>query len=99
MMRNFLTTALLLGALAACSGKAAKIIQIRSDSELFVENNKWGVKSPGGTIIIEPKWDVIGHPSTLSDDRLVVSKDGKYGFIDSQGDLVINTDLLIRMVM
>jgi hypothetical protein len=89
-MRTITLVVLFLPLYFGCAENKESDILVRAESELFRVGHKWGIKSNDGKIIVEPKWDLIGYPSTLSDNRLVVSKDGKFGFLNSNGVLAID---------
>ncbi|WP_316834876.1 SEL1-like repeat protein [Pedobacter nutrimenti] len=55
--------------------------------EIFEENNLWGLKARDGRILLQPQFDEFyGFGAS---DLAVVSRDGKYGYVDTTGRIAI----------
>jgi hypothetical protein len=54
----------------------------------FRDGNKWGYADTLGNIIIAPLYDQVSH-AVVPSDRLLVSKDGKWGLVSEKGKVVI----------
>ncbi|MBR5405757.1 MAG: hypothetical protein K6E36_04230 [Oscillospiraceae bacterium] len=59
-------------------------------AELFIENGSWGVRTPGGRVLVQPQWQ---HLRIMNDDVLIAyrqTKDGsRCGLIRMNGELLV----------
>jgi RNA polymerase sigma factor (sigma-70 family) len=55
----------------------------------YCKNNKWGVKTPDGKIILEAKYEMIDRTRPFKDGLCRARLNGKWGFINEKGEVVI----------
>jgi len=68
-----------------------KLINLTVPTKYFSysANNKWGVKTPDGKIVIEAKYEEIDRTRPFKEGLCRAKLNGKWGFINQNGDVVI----------
>ncbi len=74
-------------AIEYCTQIDESTLQAKEDRVLYLEDGLWGYRSSSGDIIVEARYT---EASEFNESRaVVVSTDGLYGLIDSQGNEII----------
>ncbi len=70
---------------------ASNVINLSTSTTFFsyCVDNKWGIKTPEGKIIIEAKYEMIDAVQPFREGLCRAKLNGKWGFIDEKGRVVI----------